>query len=73
MKTRFTIIPVISCLAIAGCRGQTDPAADFKIVEFHGHTYIAYDGGSFDGGLVHDPDCACGWLNRPDRGGKKWK
>ena len=36
----------------------------FSTVEYNGHTYIVYDGGDYDSGICHDPDCKCGWLKK---------
>ena len=29
----------------------------FHTVAYKGHTYVVYDGGDFDSGVLHDPDC----------------
>ena len=32
---------------------------DLHTVDYHGHSYIIYQG-RYKGGIVHDPDCKCG-------------
>ena len=32
---------------------------DLHTVDYHGHSYIIYQG-HYKGGIVHDPDCKCG-------------
>jgi hypothetical protein len=49
---------VLAAIALlVGCNGVD--VSKFQIIPFNGHTYVAYDGGNFDSGLVHDPDCKC--------------
>lgn len=53
----FIIVLLFAC-TLSGCDGGVD-ASRFQILEFNGHSYIAYDGNNFDSGLLHNPDCHC--------------
>jgi len=57
MKKLVLITTMLLCACSIGC---ADPAVkDFHKVEFDGHTYVVYDGGDYDSGVVHDPNCRC--------------
>lgn len=53
-RATFGLSFLIALLCLCGC--QPSPENFYK-VDYSGHTYIIYDGGNFDSGVVHDPDC----------------
>lgn len=57
MTPKALLLPAAIVLLIAGCSGGVD-VTRFQILEFNGHTYVAYDGNNFDSGFLHNPDCA---------------
>lgn len=55
MKNKRLLAILLGVLLVSGCSGVD--SSKFEILVFHGHTYIAYNGNSYDSGLLHDPDC----------------
>ena len=57
-------ITILVIIAVAFC-GCTKPNVNnFSTVEYSGHTYIVYNGNSYDGGITHNPDCKCGRIKK---------
>ena len=47
---------VLGVVFFYGCDSGVN-VSKFQIVDFNGHSYVAYDGSNYDSGLVHNPDC----------------
>jgi hypothetical protein len=45
---------LLSGISLQGCEPDSD---NFYTKDYRGHSYIVYDGGNYDSGVVHDPDC----------------
>jgi len=51
----------VLCIALFGlCGCSKDDASALQTVRYDKHDFILYDGGSYAGGIIHHPDCACG-------------
>ena len=59
LKIAAACVAIASMPLLAGCN-PAPSSYQFNTVFYNGHSYIVYDGGDFDGGMVHDPDCKCG-------------
>jgi hypothetical protein len=43
---------------LVGCSNKDDSSA-LHTIQYEGHSFILYDGGSYAGGITHHPDCNC--------------
>lgn len=57
LKVAAACVAIASMPLLAGCNPSGN---NFRTIFYNGHTYVLYDGGDFDSGMVHDPDCKCG-------------
>jgi hypothetical protein len=56
MKKHKIILGIIVYLFVVGCK---DSASDLQTIDYGSHSFILYDGGSYAGGILHNPDCKC--------------
>ena len=59
LKIAAACVAIASMPLLAGCN-PNQSADQFRTVFYNGHTYVLYEGGAYDSGMVHDPDCKCG-------------
>ncbi len=59
LRKSIAFLAVSLIFLLSACSEGVD-VSKFQILEFNGHSYIAYDGENFDSGLLHNPDCKCG-------------
>lgn len=59
------ILAIVCCgMLVSGCSNEPE-SSDFQTVAYSGHSYVVYDGGDYDSGVVHNPDCDCFSANKP--------
>jgi hypothetical protein len=52
-----TILLIIAAIALSSC--EKDDSSELQTIQYEGHSFILYDGGSYAGGMIHHPDCKC--------------